>query len=156
MSDFSDVGAFQNQFGFPVSGSHVCPPTESDATTRDARLRFILAEVRELAEAYGYDLTYTLLPPAPDHGICLPHVARELVDIVYVALGTAHFHNLPWSRIFKLVHRANMRKIRDVNGAQDEKFGVIKPPGWVPPDIVGQLAASGWPGPPLFQKSPTL
>ena len=146
MSDFSDVGAFTRHFGL---GNVDGPPTDADPETRELRLRFLLSEVREYAEANGYDLAYTLIPaPASQQpNIYLPHVARELIDIVYVALGTAHLHRLPWSRIFRSVHRANMAKTRGLHAPDDEKLGVMKPPGWQPPDILRVLTAAGWLGP---------
>lgn len=144
VSDFSDVGAFHAHFGFATNADG--PPTESDPTTREARLKFILAEIQELADAYGYDLEVHLHPRASQE-VYLPHVARELVDVAYVTLGTAHFHRLPWARVFRSVHRANLRKAR--GPSVDEKFGVTKPPGWRPPDVLGILTAAGWPGPPL-------
>lgn len=153
MSDFADVGAFHARFDLPAYGG---PPTESDPASRDARLRFILAEVRELAETYGYRLSYELTPDAPRDEVYLPHVARELVDVAYVTLGTAHFHRLPWARVFRSVHRANLRKVRGPHAPGDEKFGVAKSPGWQPPDVIGILMAAGWPGLPIPQLTTAL
>ena len=60
-----------------------------------------------------------------------------LVDIVYIALGTAWLFNLPFEKAWKEVQRANMEKIRakDTTGKRGTKFDVIKPKNWKPPNI---------------------
>ena len=59
-----------------------------------------------------------------------------LVDLVYVALGTAYLHGFDFNEAFKRVHEANMKKVRAVSN-QDSKRGttydVVKPEGWEPP-----------------------
>jgi predicted HAD superfamily Cof-like phosphohydrolase len=61
-----------------------------------------------------------------------------LVDLVYVALGTAHMQGFDFNEAFKRVHEANMKKIRATNAESSKRksaFDVIKPPGWSPPDL---------------------
>lgn len=66
-----------------------------------------------------------------------------LVDLVYVALGTAYLHGFDFNEAFKRVHNANMCKVRTTR-AEDSKRGsgydVVKPTGWKPPylkDLIG-------------------
>ena len=60
-----------------------------------------------------------------------------LVDIVYIALGTAWLFNLPFEKAWKEVQKANMSKIRakDQTGKRGTKFDVIKPKDWKAPNI---------------------
>ncbi len=75
----------------------------------------------------------------------LPGVADALVDLVYVALGASVELGLPWDRLFRAVHEANMRKVR-LNAEGGHKLGVAKPAGWQPPDVRGILTSAGWEG----------
>lgn len=60
-----------------------------------------------------------------------------LVDIVYIALGTAWLYNLPFEKAWNEVQKANMSKIRakDKTGKRGTKFDVIKPKDWKAPNI---------------------
>ena len=60
-----------------------------------------------------------------------------LVDIVYIALGTAWLFNLPFERAWDQVQKANMSKIRTKSKSKKRgtSFDVVKPKGWRPPDI---------------------
>lgn len=68
----------------------------------------------------------------------LAGVADALVDLIYVAIGTAFAYGIPLDRCWDEVHRLNMKKIKTLS-AEDSKrksrFDVIKPAGWEPPDI---------------------
>lgn len=55
-----------------------------------------------------------------------------LVDLVYVAMGTACMMGLPFEAAWKEVHDANMRKIKQ---GYSNKQGIVKPPDWVAPNI---------------------
>jgi len=56
-----------------------------------------------------------------------------LVDLVYVALGTAHYEDFDFNEAFKRVHEANMKKVR--KPSKRSQWDVVKPEGWVAPDI---------------------
>jgi predicted HAD superfamily Cof-like phosphohydrolase len=60
-----------------------------------------------------------------------------LVDIVYIALGTAWLFNLPFEKAWNEVQKANMKKIRTKSKSKKRgtSFDVVKPKGWTPPDI---------------------
>lgn len=160
--DFGAVGEFHRKFGLAASGDG--GPRLIDDATRDFRLRFLEEELRELRDGY-------------ESGD-LPKIADALVDLVYVALGTAHLHGLPWPELFAEVQRANMAKERcgiDHRYSGDGKEGclrldandarcrapksahslrgsaqdVIKPEEWRGPDIIEILMRAGWRGPAL-------
>lgn len=56
-----------------------------------------------------------------------------LIDLVYVAKGTAVMLGTPWHLHWKEVHRANMRKVRGIT-QRGHAVDVRKPEGWLPPD----------------------
>jgi hypothetical protein len=55
-----------------------------------------------------------------------------LVDIVYVALGTACMHGFNFDEAWRRVHNANMLKTRKFHGP---KQGITKPADWQKPDL---------------------
>jgi len=69
--------------------------------------------------------------------------ADALVDLVYVALGTAIMLGLPWETLWDDVQRANMEKVRGV-GKRNHLVDCIKPPGWVPPHTMMILVEAGY------------
>ena len=68
-----------------------------------------------------------------------------LVDLVYVALGTAYLHGFNFAEAWRRVQRANMSKVRAERADQSKRgstFDVVKPEGWKAPDhtdLVGVL-----------------
>ena len=56
-----------------------------------------------------------------------------LVDLVYVALGTAHYEDFDFNEAFARVHAANMKKVR--KASKRSQWDVIKPEGWTAPNI---------------------
>ncbi len=129
---FDDVGKFHEKMGLPVSdgdGVLFIPPEQFNF-----RVNFIFEELRELIQAYSVD------DPVA--------VADALVDLVYVALGTAHYFNLPFNRLWDEVHRSNMEKRRwqpgdPIKPRAAASLDVVKPDGWTPPDLVKVLFDHG-------------
>merc|ERR1719291_18243 len=68
--------------------------------------------------------------------------ADALVDIEYYMLNCAAKQGFNMSSIFGVVHAANMAKRNPETGRfEKNKDGkVIKPAGWQPPDVEGELA----------------
>ena len=66
-------------------------------------------------------------------------VLDALVDLVYVALGTAYLHGFgpqKFNEAWRRVHEKNMEKIRAPSADHSKRgsaFDVIKPAGWTPP-----------------------
>lgn len=65
-----------------------------------------------------------------------------LVDAWYYMLNVAgrNGHNL--SRVFDVVHQANMAKVDPETGKclrRESDGKILKPPGWQPPDIVAEI-----------------
>lgn len=136
MNYFDDVAEFHVSMGLPVSAESMVPteisqtPTPIEFSAFNYRLAFLFEEIRELIEGnVKQDLA---------------KVADALVDIVWVALGTAHYAGIPFDALWEEVKRANMEKrpwkegdpIKPRNALGLE---VVKPDGWRPPDIDGVL-----------------
>ncbi len=61
-----------------------------------------------------------------------------LVDLVYVALGTAYLHGFDFNEAFRRVHEANLKKTRARNDSDSKRgssYDVVKPEGWTVPDL---------------------
>ena len=56
-----------------------------------------------------------------------------LVDLIYVALGTAHYENFDFDGAFDEVHSANMKKIQQ--STERSQWDVVKPKGWTAPEL---------------------
>lgn len=63
-----------------------------------------------------------------------------IIDLIYVALGTAYLQGFKSEMIeeaWRRVHEANMKKIRAQRPEDSQRqstFDVVKPPGWTPPN----------------------
>jgi|TARA_R110000824_G_scaffold53800_1_gene148599 NTP pyrophosphatase (non-canonical NTP hydrolase) len=140
LSNFDDVGFFHRKFGLPFS-----PPAQSiadderkklkwiDTKTQIYRITFLQEELDELENAYiNKDLT---------------EVADALIDIVYVAMGTAHMHNLPWEELWDEVQQSNLKKERATSVEDSRRMtmlDVVKPKDWQAPRIKSLLRKFGW------------
>jgi predicted HAD superfamily Cof-like phosphohydrolase len=102
-------------------------PQLADKDTRDLRVELLVEECAETVDALNRG--------------DLPGIADGLVDLIYVAIGTAVSMGIDLEPVFHEVHMANMRKADGPISATGKK---LKPPGWVPPDIEGQLRKQGW------------
>ena len=121
LDNYDDVMAFHEKF---VPDTIPDSPRMLPAELAEFRMKFMSEELLEFAVAQGrYDL---------------PAAADALIDLVYVAMGTAIMMGLPWDHIWDAVHDANMRKLRTESpGAskRGSRYDVIKPAGWTPPNV---------------------
>lgn len=116
----NDIFEFHNKFNFIKPHQPSLLPND----LRDFRIKFMQEELDEFIDAHRKG----------DLAGCLD----ALVDLTYVALGTAFLMNLPFEPAWDAVHKANMLKVRAERAADSKRgtpFDVVKPPGWVPPDI---------------------
>jgi predicted HAD superfamily Cof-like phosphohydrolase len=70
--------------------------------------------------------------------IALGMVARELADVVYVAYGTAWAFGIDLDAALAEIHRCAMVKMDA--GLRREDGKILKPPGFVPPDMTAAIA----------------
>jgi predicted HAD superfamily Cof-like phosphohydrolase len=115
-----DIDNFHKKYGFEKNEKVDIPDNSELINFRTAFL------MEELAE-------YTNAITKKDAAGALD----ALVDIVYIALGTAWLFNLPFEKAWNEVQKANMSKIRakDKTGKRGTKFDVIKPKDWKAPNI---------------------
>lgn len=123
MSRFTDkmqqaVADFHAAMGQPVGDT-----SKPALVEHRLRLGLIFEECEELREAIERDD----LVEAID-GAC---------DLIYVVLGTMVSAGVDLAPFFDEVHRSNMAK---VGGKRREDGKILKPEGWMPPDIAGLLA----------------
>ena len=115
-SMLDDVACFSNHV------LEITPPSSPTLVSQEfclERFRFMTEELDEFIEASM-------------HGDMVG-VADALVDVIYVALGTAHQMGLPFQAIWDHVHRANMRKVRGET-KRGNNIDAKKPEGWVSPE----------------------
>ena len=125
MNNFTDVGDFHEKFDLPRTSS--CRPQPDDNLAPELipfRAKFLQEELDEFNEGREQG----------DHA----QMFDALLDLVYVAMGTAHLLNYPWEAGWDAVQAANMAKVRTRNEADSKRgssWDVVKPKGWVAPDI---------------------
>ncbi len=120
MSMYDDVKEFHKKFEIDYAG----PPRGlgTDRPLHDFRVDRLSEEVLEYIQADTME-----------------DQLDALVDLVYVALGTAVVHGFnKFDEAWDRVHAANMAKVR-VLSAEDSRHGhatdIKKPPGWTAPDL---------------------
>lgn len=148
-SEFYDVREFHLKF------SHLANTVPVHLTKRKLleRIKFLQEELDEFTQACGFDRTrgrfnddgmwiegdfYDDVGKPQD----LALQADALVDLVYVAKGTAVMQGLPWNQLWDDVHRANMAKQRGISH-RGNLVDCVKPEGWVGPRTLDILTAAG-------------
>lgn len=124
---FSDIREFHEKFRI----SEHDKPEFLDTDLANFRVKFMEEELDEFVVAMGKD--------------DIAGMADALIDLVYVAMGTAHMMGLPWQALWREVHNANMRKVRTESAETSKRkspYDVVKPPGWKPPRIAEILEAA--------------
>lgn len=136
--EICDVLHFHDKFGIPVPDS----PTPLTKQKLVERANFMLEELLEFAKAAGLGLYDGHFVGEDTDDVDFPGQADALIDLVYVAKGTAAQLGLPWDALWDDVHEVNMTKVR---GTSDRAYiDVIKPPGWRGPATAKILQRYGW------------
>lgn len=109
--EMQDLGEFNRRYGlldFQNEPAHLSLRLQAE------RFWYLLEEAKEFRDATTLEL-----------------MADALIDIVYIAKGTARMMGLPWEELWADVQRANMEKKLAMTARSTRD--VVKPPGWVPP-----------------------
>lgn len=114
---YQDVKDFQTAVGQNIGTEPMFP----NIRERKLRMDLMLEEMKEYMES--------------EEKNDLENLAKELADIIYIACGTAASYGIPLDRVFSEVHRSNMDKLIDGKALRREDGKILKPEGWVPPDI---------------------
>lgn len=101
-------------------------PQLPDEASKRLRKSLIQEEVKETLDAL-------------DEGD-LEGIADGIADSIVVLIGTAVAYGIDIRPIWDEVHRTNMTKVK---GPRREDGKILKPEGWIPPDIQGILKAQG-------------
>ena len=125
--EIQDIRDFNKKFRLPLHDE----PGHMTKWRLQERIAFMKEELLEFSEAAAIQ--------------DLSGQADALIDLVYVAKGTAVMLGLPWEELWLDVHRANMAKeLREAHKGQAHKLGVFKPKGWIPPMTDEVLGHSGY------------
>lgn len=147
-NDNADVAAFHTKFGL----LHADVPRHLTRRKLKERVEFLLEELQEFANGCGLEIVG--VGPDGYHGNVaiiesgsddqnLAEQADALVDLVYVAHGTAVMLGLPWKHLWNDVQRANMSKVRGMT-KRGHAVDVTKPEGWVGPQTERILNTVGY------------
>lgn len=132
--NFNDVGVFHDKFGLANNTWDGPGRREVSSELLLFRHKFMHEELDEFWKAWQDS----------DEA----KMADALIDLVYVAMGTAHLMGLPWHTLWEDVQRANMTKVRaspDQPGVRGHhEFDVVKPEGWEGPHTEEILKRFGW------------
>lgn len=124
-------------------------PDKTDYTHSVHRLRFLMEELHELIKAAGYEVECPHISSKIVHSFNEEEVIDGLVDLIYVAIGTAIYFGYTnkienktllehaWDR----VQAANEMKVPVKNENESKrgvKFDLKKPEGWKKP-VFGDL-----------------
>lgn len=123
--EMADVYALHHKFSFP----RAVAPRLLSIEDMAGRFRFMLEELNEFMEAVEQQ--------------DLAEAFDALIDLVYVAKGTAVQLGLPWSEGWDAVHDANMAKVRSPSKT-DRGFDLLKPDGWKAPNHAKLLEFHGY------------
>lgn len=121
----TDIRDFHVKFGLEYSGVPRLLPQD----LADFRIKFLNEEFQEYIKAVAEnDLEGSL---------------DALVDLVYIALGTAYLQGLPFKAGWDIVQNCNMTKVRaaadGANSKRGSKYDIVKPEGWQGPKYLGIL-----------------
>jgi predicted HAD superfamily Cof-like phosphohydrolase len=136
------------------SGTNV--PNSPELMSKDEvffLIKMMLDEIMELGATVSesQELKYTMIKMITDskdipksEGSKEELIAEQgdaLVDSYYYSLNAATKKGVNLSKIFELVHKANMDKRDPVTGKflKREDGKIIKPPGWCPPNITEEI-----------------
>lgn len=113
-----DIHEFHKKFGLKPAPS----PSLLDIPDMGYRIEFLFEEMQELVDGFEKE--------------DLEEQFDALIDLVYVALGTAYLMGLPFGEGWSRVHQANMKKVRAKDASESKRghqWDVVKPEGWEPP-----------------------
>lgn len=148
MSFFDDIADFHQKFDLTYDGNARQLPED----LIEFRIKFMGEELDEYVTHASETAVELLGPEGDDHsqedgGGFTPNryavveglegQLDALVDLVYVALGTAYLQGFDFNEAWARVHAANMKKRKALPDGSDSKRGsphdVVKPEGWEPP-----------------------
>lgn len=153
----SDVAQFYKKFGIDVN------PLD-DKRQYDLRVKRQQEEFDELRDAFENNETVSEVADAVIDIIYIAagtvallgdrdgnsptddlFVRKSHLELLFDQLNTSYASRLPLQALWDEVHNANMRKERatEATSKYGNKFDIVKPSGWVGPNIAGVLSSNG-------------
>jgi predicted HAD superfamily Cof-like phosphohydrolase len=122
MTNFvEDIKDFHKKFGLEYKG----PPRELPRDLYLFRVQFLSEELNEYCIALA------------EHNKA--NQLDALVDLLYVAFGTAHLHGFNIQEAWNRVHAVNMQKVKALKDEDSKRgsgaYDVVKPKGWKAPKL---------------------
>lgn len=127
----ADVEAFHQKYGHPVREAPGVPVN----TVVNFRHRLIHEECEELRRELSR-IDYQQFRGHPVESAQVAAVGKEIVDLMYVLIGTALAFGVPLAPVWDAVHWANMTKTKAAEGKP------VKGADYVPPDIESLLESA--------------
>lgn len=128
-----DIACFHAKFGLQGPSNPLDLNDMQHQELLNFRSDFMYEELEEWEQAvFPNGETSGSLPSDPEKAL------DALVDLVYVAIGTAHVLGYDFGEAWRRVHAANMSKVRAErveDSARGSTFDVVKPDDWVAPDL---------------------
>jgi len=136
----TDIARFHEKFGLEQNNSKVAVASEQQPD--GDMLDNWLSKNRDKMTIEEWELRHLrLADEAEEYAEAVEDEDDEetldaLVDIMYIALGTAYRRGWDFAEAWKRVHTANMEKQRGnpTNSKYGSGFDIIKPQGWNGPD----------------------
>lgn len=149
---FEQVAEFHLKFELKYEG----PPRQLPRDMELFRIGFMIEELAEYSQACGWlgiyhdlDLIHTrikrMAKGESNWYTCelvedMEKQLDSLVDLCYVANGTAYLQGFNFDEAYRRVHEANMNKVRVestdlTKSTRSSKYDVVKPEGWKAPDL---------------------
>ena len=140
------VVEFHEAFGAPIAWTPTVPPEDR----RKLRIKLILEEALELAEASGYEVKLdngidrVELTPLAGVDPSILSAADALADLRYVVDGASLEWGVPLEKCLREVHRSNMSKLGEDGRPLLRGDGkILKGPHFTPPDLKTILELHG-------------
>ena len=121
---FDDIKSFHQKYGIDYDG----PPRKLPAELLRLRRSRLWEELIEYIDADTLEDQFD-----------------ALIDLVYIALGTAYLQGFPFDEGWRRVHEANMKKVRAERSEQSRHgstFDIVKPAGWTAPVLSDLVKAN--------------
>lgn len=139
---FKDIEEFHKKFSLEYEG----PPRHLDPLTLGHfRTKFMAEELAEyvsphpsMHDEFIFRMEKML---SAMHGLEPQSLEKQfdaLIDLCYVAIGTAYLQGFDFNEGWRRVHAANMAKVRALrkeDSLRGSIYDVVKPPGWTAPDL---------------------
>lgn len=128
-----DIKDFHEKFGLEYNG----PVKFLNKDLFSFRFAFMEEELMEYRSEHEIGIKAVITESQSGVEMALEESLDALVDLVYVALGTAYLHGFDFNEAWHRVHEANMAKVR-AKKKSDSKRGsihdVVKPENWIAPN----------------------